>query len=144
MLPPWLTVRNIRYISRVKWSNPGKGVAPTPTPRCSSYWKGSLLVTLDYGRQLYFFCRHPVALVSRYCYLIWILLDSFNYFLYPGSIHHKVNRSGILSIVHWISGGLFVSLSLLSGPVFRSFRKKEKKKRNKQINKQSIKKRLNE
>ena len=29
-------------------------VAPSPTPRCSSYWKGSLLVALDYGRQLYF------------------------------------------------------------------------------------------
>ena len=41
----------IRYVSRVKWSNPGKGVAPSPTPRCSSYRKGSLLVTLDYGRQ---------------------------------------------------------------------------------------------
>ena len=26
------------------WSNPGKGVAPSPTPQCSSYWKGSLLV----------------------------------------------------------------------------------------------------
>ena len=24
-------------------------------PRCSSYWKGSLLVTLDYGNQLYFY-----------------------------------------------------------------------------------------
>ena len=44
---------NIRYVSRVKWSNPGKGVAPSPIPMCSSYWKGSLLVALDYGRQLY-------------------------------------------------------------------------------------------
>ena len=34
-------------------SNPGKGVAPSLTSRCSSYWKGSLLVALDYGRQLY-------------------------------------------------------------------------------------------
>ena len=25
----------------------GKGVAPSPTPQCSSYWKGSLLVVLD-------------------------------------------------------------------------------------------------
>ena len=48
-----LTHSNIRYVPRVKWSNPGKGVTPFPTPRCSSYWKGSLLVTLDYGRQLY-------------------------------------------------------------------------------------------
>ena len=37
------------------------GVAPSPTPRCRSYWKGSLLVALDYGCQLYwyiiFVCR---------------------------------------------------------------------------------------
>ena len=29
-IPPCLTLSNIRYISRVKWSNPGKGVAPSP------------------------------------------------------------------------------------------------------------------
>ena len=27
----------IKYRSRVKWSNPGEGVAPLPTPQCSSY-----------------------------------------------------------------------------------------------------------
>ena len=30
-----------------------EGVAPSPTHWCSSYRKGSLRVTLDYGRQLY-------------------------------------------------------------------------------------------
>ena len=30
-----------------------KGVAPFPTPRCSSYWKGSRRVSLDYGHELY-------------------------------------------------------------------------------------------
>ena len=37
----------IRYGSSVKWSNPGKGVAPSPTPWCSSYRKESLRVTLS-------------------------------------------------------------------------------------------------
>ena len=53
LIPPCLILNNIRYVSRVKWSNPRKGIAPSPTPRCSSYWKGSLLVSLNYGRQLY-------------------------------------------------------------------------------------------
>ena len=53
LMPPCLTLSIVRYGSRVKWSNPGKGVAPSPTPWCSSYRKGSLRVTLDYGRQLY-------------------------------------------------------------------------------------------
>ena len=34
------------------WSNPGKGLAPSP--RCSSYLKGSLRITFDYSCQLYF------------------------------------------------------------------------------------------
>ena len=55
LMPPCLTLSIIRYGSRVKWSNPGNGVAPSPTPWCSSYRKGSLRVTLDYGRQLYFY-----------------------------------------------------------------------------------------
>ena len=54
MIPPCLTLNNIRYVSRVKWSNPGKGVASSPTPRCYGYWKGSLRVGLDYGRQLFY------------------------------------------------------------------------------------------
>ena len=41
LTPPCLTLSNIRYVSMVKWSNPGKGVAPTPTPQCCTYWKGS-------------------------------------------------------------------------------------------------------
>ena len=36
LMSPCLTLSIIRYGSRVKWSNPGKGVAPSPTPQCSS------------------------------------------------------------------------------------------------------------
>ena len=32
---------------KVKWSNPVKGAAPSPTPRCYSYQIGSLLFTLN-------------------------------------------------------------------------------------------------
>ena len=50
LIPPCLTLSNTRYASRVKWGNPGKGVEPSLTLRCSIYWKGDLLVALDYGR----------------------------------------------------------------------------------------------
>ena len=46
-----LTLGIIRYGSKVKWNSSGKGVAPSPTPWWSSYRKGSLWVTIDYGRQ---------------------------------------------------------------------------------------------
>ena len=52
LLPPRLTLSFIRYVSRVKWSKPGKRVVPSPTPRCSTYWKGSLQIALNYRRQL--------------------------------------------------------------------------------------------
>ena len=50
---PCLILSSIRYVSRIKWRNPGKWVASSPRNQCSSYWKGSLLVALDYGRRLY-------------------------------------------------------------------------------------------
>ena len=42
----------VRIKGKVEQSR--KGVAPSPTPWCSSYRKGSRRVTLNYGRQLYF------------------------------------------------------------------------------------------
>ena len=44
LIPLCLALSNIKYVSRVKWSNLRKGVAPSPTPLCCSYWKESLLV----------------------------------------------------------------------------------------------------
>ena len=55
LMPPCLTLSIIRYGSRVKWVNPRKGVAPSPTRWCSSNQKGSLQVTLDNGYQLYLY-----------------------------------------------------------------------------------------
>ena len=43
----------VRIKGKVEQSR--EGVAPSPTHWCSSYRKGSLRVTLDYGHQLYFF-----------------------------------------------------------------------------------------
>ena len=37
LIPPCLTLSNIRYVSRVKKSNQRKRVAPSPTPRCCTY-----------------------------------------------------------------------------------------------------------
>ena len=47
-----LNTKHNKVRIKVKWSNPGKGVAPSPTPWCCSYQKGSLRVTLNCSRQL--------------------------------------------------------------------------------------------
>ena len=54
MILPCLTPSTISCIPRIMWSNLGKGIAPSPTPWCSSYWKGSFRVSLDYGHQRYY------------------------------------------------------------------------------------------
>ena len=60
LIPTCLTLRIIIYVSKVKWSNPRKGVAPSPTPQYSSYWKGSLQVTLNYRRIFTFTILTPI------------------------------------------------------------------------------------
>ena len=70
LIPLCLTLSNIKYVSRVKWSNPGKGVAPSPTPWFSNYWKGSLLIALDYGHQLYLLYIYIYIHTHKICHLI--------------------------------------------------------------------------
>ena len=53
-----------KVLSRVKWINPGKGVAPSPTPQCGRYWKGSLLVAINWGSQLLLLRRQDVYFLS--------------------------------------------------------------------------------
>ena len=47
LIPSCLTLSIIRDVSRVKWNNPGKGVAPSLTSRRCSYWKGTPQIALD-------------------------------------------------------------------------------------------------
>ena len=46
-------IQHYKVRIKSKVNNAGNGVAPSPTPWCSSNQKGSLRVTLDYGSQLY-------------------------------------------------------------------------------------------
>ena len=106
------TLSNIRYVSRVKWNNSGKGVAPPTTPRCRSYWKESLLVAFDYGRQLYLLIilmRVFLASVS-WCYckspqvsrtLLSILADLNNEVVWLVSTHPLIFNPPTPVPNHW-------------------------------------------
>ena len=85
LISPCLTLSIIRYASRVKWSNPGRAVAPSLTSRCSSYWKGTLLVALDYGRQL-------ISNISN-------LLNSESW---PINCRINVNKRQKLALTSWV------------------------------------------
>ena len=126
-IPPCLTLRNIRYVSRVKRSNPGKGVAPCPTPRCSSYWKGSLLVALDYGRQLYLLLLiiipscflvlfswifllilSPLLHIPIHLFLLQLYVESNNYYITPNEFFTPALAVGLSRESEWqhVSTGL--------------------------------------
>ena len=91
MIPPCLTLSIIRYGSRVKWSNPWNGVAPSPTPWCSSYRKGSLRVTLVYGRQLYFYFTIYIWTLNTFS----LILQESNY------LFSKIRKKYVtVNIVH--------------------------------------------
>ena len=68
LMPSCLTLSIIRYGSRVKRSNPGNGVAPSPTLWCSSYRKESFRIALNYSRQLFYpskvHCQKEVAVIQ--------------------------------------------------------------------------------
>ena len=104
LIPSCLTLSTIRYGSRVKWRNPGKGVAPFLTPWCSSYRKGRLRVILDYGRQLLLF-------ISFY---IYSAVGSF--YVYHSSMGLLTSVRGTFSwrFCKWYSSGLITLFNGIS------------------------------
>ena len=52
---PMLKIQYYKVRTKVRCSNQGEKIDPSLTPWCSSYRKGGLRVTLDYGRQLYLY-----------------------------------------------------------------------------------------
>ena len=72
--------------TRVKWSNPEKGVVHSATSQCRSHWKRSLLVALDNGRQLYI-----------YIY-IYIYINHAENNLFKSSTNPNVKRNSLYKL----------------------------------------------
>ena len=104
LILPCLTLSIIKYISRVKWTYRGKWLTPSPTPWCSSYRKGSLRVTLDYGRQLYLLSIYKFYYyyLSGYFYC-FASLSKARWFLYSNLFF--LDKYKIYCIRRIVSGG---------------------------------------
>ena len=119
-MPPCLTLSIIRYGSRVKWSNPGRGVAPSPIPWCSNYQKGSLWVTLDNVCQLYF-TKNDKMMISGHLDCNWqtsvgqflgifstVILEQFDlrllvkYRILQEQYHHTLRPLGLCDIFQFL------------------------------------------
>ena len=92
----------VRIKGKVEQSR--EGVAPSPTHWCSSYRKGSLRVTLDYGRQVYF-TYYSVGAVCRLIPLSFIFLGVFAVFLFLSFLSSKSSSFCVNSpslIFYWL------------------------------------------
>ena len=76
-----LNTQHYKVWIKGKWSNPGKRVAPSQTPWFSSYWKGSLRVILDYGRQLLYKYIYMFLFIYIYVYM-YVLIYTYIYVLF--------------------------------------------------------------
>ena len=113
LMPPCLTLRNIRYGSRVKWSNPGKGVAPFPTPRCCSYQKGTSRSPVVYWPPTRPSCqKKKCTCVNNRCIRSKISGDQGRPWLSRGSIECEIVTLA----------GRIVDVKLLYNPGDRKFR----------------------
>ena len=119
LMPLCLTLSNKRWGSMVKWSNPGKGVVPKPTPRCCSYWKGSLRVTLDEIRQLYFTNDEYKFYVCMYVSMYNFSASVYDFFVWLYVVFFSENPlDSLLPVRHWPIDNLFNIVNL---NIYKSF-----------------------
>ena len=80
-VPPCLTHSIIKYVSRAKWSNPGKRVAPSPTPQIvaiETWLFGSPLITIT-SLYIYIYICVCVCVCTNSCRCTQILRWSINH-----------------------------------------------------------------
>ena len=120
-----LNIQYFRVRIKGKRSNPGKGGTPSITSRCSSYWKGSLRVALDYGRPTYITVVWALP-ISPYGFFSPLLVlrdfaarEADQYRCYPNSTRlltfFYVTLSFLCNIICYLISVFAFSLVTLSG-----------------------------
>ena len=76
LIPPSLTLSIKRYESRIRWSNPGKGVVPSSISRCSSNWKESQLYLYIYI-YIYIYCYAAMCPANYHVLAFWLFIPQY-------------------------------------------------------------------
>ena len=71
-----LNTQHYKVWIKGKWNYPEKGVVPSATPCCSSYWKESFWVFLNYGRPTYI-CIYIIKICILYLRVLFIFQLKF-------------------------------------------------------------------
>ena len=106
---PLLYTQHYLVCIKGKWSNPRKEVVPSPTPWCSSYWKGSLWVAPNYGWLTYFIYKLCTRKIQCSCKFLQI--SSFLSFLLMCLVlvYHGYTNANIGP--GWVGTWLYIFLS---------------------------------
>ena len=128
LIPPCFTLTIIKYVSRVKWNNLGKGIPPFPTPQRSSKRKESLWVALDYSQRLYIYIYIYIYIQCKLCIISTNVLGKISSNLMPFAIN-VIKRCyeirGTLLLIEPLSGRGLEYDDCISGRGIRSIRKKK-------------------
>ena len=89
LMPPYLALVTIKKESKVKWSNPGNGVAPSPIPRCT--------VTIEKGA---IETSSAKVVNFTYCSLLVLLFDFFSLSIQLSILTNNPRLSICLSLFH--------------------------------------------
>ena len=89
----------VRIKGKVEQSR--EGVALSPTPWCSSYRKGSLRVTLDYGRQLYFTYMLPKGISTKVNVIAGLEFELAYYDVIVQNVSHYSPRTPPSIVFPW-------------------------------------------
>ena len=114
LMPPCLTLSIIRYGSRVKWSNLGKEVAPSPTPWCSSCRKGNfgslstMITNLLYTHNI---CLHGQTQVTWKILSVWLFQSCCVVYVFLLNWLNAFTKNVISNLVAFLSKTLFSALS---------------------------------
>ena len=81
-----LITQHYKVRIEVKWSK--EMSSALPTPRCSSKWKGTLLVALDNSRQhAYIYHRNDINKLYTYHYIVYICIHISCLYIYIYNIY---------------------------------------------------------
>ena len=99
-----LNIQHYKIWIKGKMSNPGKGIVPSAAPQCSSYWKESFRVALDYGQPTHAYwcmCDHDILSSEDNAYRLHAHIPSLSLFLFLSSL--SLSLSFTLSILGCLS-----------------------------------------
>ena len=114
----WLNTQEYKVCMKGKVDQSRERSSALNTPRCRNYWKGVLLVTLDYGRQLYLHQKGcPQQQMHLSIYLSIYLSQIIQFWMLSLPSYEDLSLSLCLSLSVSLSLSIYLTIYLTSLPL---------------------------